>query len=55
MMNYTTRTICSGLVFLGLAPFACVVADVPAKKVPVKTEAQLEMDKEAAKIRRDNG
>jgi len=45
-MNYMTRMICSGLVFLGLAPFACVVADVPAKKVPVKTEAQLEIDKE---------
>ena len=47
MMNYVTRTICSGLAFLSLAPFACVVADVPAKQIPVKTEALLEMDKEA--------
>jgi hemolysin activation/secretion protein len=46
MMNYATRTICSGFAFLSLAPFACVVADVPAKQVPVKTEAQLERDKE---------
>lgn len=46
-MNYATRMICFGLAFLCLAPFACVVADVPARDVPVKTEAQLEMDKEA--------
>lgn len=46
-MNYTTRTICSALAFLSLAPFASVVADVPAKQVPVKTEAHLEIDKEA--------
>ena len=46
-MNYATRMTCFGLAFLCLAPFACVVADVPARDVPVKTEAQLEMEKEA--------
>jgi hemolysin activation/secretion protein len=47
IMNYVTRTICTALAFLSLASFACVMADVPAKQVPVKTEAQLEMEKEA--------
>jgi len=54
MRNYTTRTIYSGLVFLGLAPFAFVSADVPAKKIPVRTEDRLDIDKEdqaAQKIR----
>ena len=47
MTNYATRTTCFSLAFLCLASFVCVSADVPAKQVPLKTEAQLEMEKEA--------
>jgi hemolysin activation/secretion protein len=45
MMYNAARMVCFGI--LCSASFAYVVADVPEKDIPVKTEAQLQMEKEA--------
>jgi hemolysin activation/secretion protein len=54
MMNFVTRMVCFGIAFACLASCVCVLADVPAKQVPLKTETQLGIEKEteaAQKVR----